>query len=306
MQHLFRIVLVVWLLVPGVSLALSKNGFDVSNASVPAAQILPGGPPKDGIPSIDNPHFVDAESADDLSGDDRVIGVVHGDDARAYPIAIMNWHEIVNDEIGGESIVVSYCPLCGTGMVFEAPEGRSFGVSGLLYNSDVLMYDRQTESLWSQIKMEAVSGPAVGERLKLLPARHTIWADWRERHPDTQVLARPGGYRRDYDRDPYEGYRDSAKLYFPVDSRDRRYHPKEKVIGVSLDEGAAVWPFSELARAGDVVEDTIAGREVTVRFDSSARTATVFDEAGNEIPSTIAYWFAWMSFYPESKVFTAP
>ena len=134
------------------------NGFDVGNASIPVDEILPGGPPRDGIPAIDNPVFMDAQKATFLSEDDRVIGIARHGITRAYPIAILNWHEIVNDRIGQESIVVTYCPLCGTGMVFAAGSALSFGVSGLLYNSDVLMYDRQTDSLWSQLKMEAVSG----------------------------------------------------------------------------------------------------------------------------------------------------
>ena len=150
--------------------ASSKNGFDVGNSSIPVAEILSGGPPRDGIPSIDDPHFITSDRADFLDPEDRVIGVSRNGEARAYPIAIMNWHEIVNDRIGDESIVVTYCPLCGTGMVFLAPPGLEFGVSGLLYNSDVLLYDRQSESLWSQIMMQAVSGERLGEKLNLLPA----------------------------------------------------------------------------------------------------------------------------------------
>jgi hypothetical protein len=235
-----------------------------------------------------------------------VIGIARNGEARAYPIAIMNWHEIVNDEIGDESIVVTYCPLCGTGMIFLAPPGLDYGVSGLLYNSDVLLYDRQSESLWSQIKMQAVSGKRLGENLQLLPASHTSWAEWRARHPHTQVLSERTGARRDYDRNPYEGYSTSRKLFFPVSSRDKRYHPKEQVIAVKIGEQAWVWPFAELARSSGVVEDEVAGQKVVVRYNGEARSGGVFLEDGKEIPSTIAYWFAWISFYPASDVYRAP
>ena len=152
--------------------ALQMNGFDLTGASVPIDEIHHGGPPRDGIPSIDQPRFVSAVEADFLKPDDRVLGFHRPGIARAYPISILNWHEVVNDRVGGEPIAVTFCPLCGTGMVFSTRvDGRdlTLGVSGLLYNSDVLLYDRQTESLWSQIMSEAVSGPMKGSRLAFNP-----------------------------------------------------------------------------------------------------------------------------------------
>jgi len=282
------------------------NGFDVGNASIPVAEILPGGPPRDGIPAIDNPVFMDAQKATFLSDDDRVIGITRHGITRAYPIAILNWHEIVNDRIGQESIVVTYCPLCGTGMVFAAGSALSFGVSGLLYNSDVLMYDRQTDSLWSQLKMEAVSGKRLGQELELLPASHTTWGDWLKRHPTTRVLSNQTGFDRDYDRNPYAQYSQSSRLFFPISSSDVRYHPKEQVIGISIGDKSWAWPFVELSQSPGVVSDEIAGQKVEVHYNSAARTGSVFTDDGEEIPSTIAYWFAWISFYPESRVYKVP
>jgi|FLOH01.1.fsa_nt_gi hypothetical protein len=152
-------------------------GFDFSMHSIPVADIYDGGPGKDGIPAILNPKFISAQEADKtfFKNNDRVLGYVHNGQARAYPIKILNWHEIVNDS----GAVVTYCPLCGTGMVFGTEvKGRklTFGVSGLLYQSDMLLYDHQTESLWSQIKSEAVTGKLMGSRLKLLSSTHTNWA----------------------------------------------------------------------------------------------------------------------------------
>jgi len=280
-----------------------KNGFDLSNASIPVGEVLSGGPPRDGIPAIDKPRFIAAHRADFLSDESRVIGVSLGDEARAYPIAILNWHEIVNDHINGESIVVTFCPLCGTGMVFETSPYTDFGVSGLLYNSDVLLYDRQTESLWSQLKMQAVSGKRLGEKLTLLAASHTSWADWRARYPHTRVLSTETGHRRDYQRDPYQDYAKQRRTYFPVANQNSRYHPKEMVIGVVQGDSVKVWPFAELAKTGRVIVDTLGPEAVTVIFNAQARTGRVVDASGEEIPSTIGFWFAWMAFYPQSEVY---
>ena len=144
----------------GLFTFIALCGFDTSRHSIPVDDIYDGGPGKDGIPAILHPKFISAEEADQtfLKKSDRILGIVQNGQAKAYPIKILNWHEIVNDRIGGASIVVTYCPLCGTGMVFDTKvNGRelTFGVSGLLYQSDMLLYDHQTESLWSQIKSEA-------------------------------------------------------------------------------------------------------------------------------------------------------
>lgn len=288
--------------------AASLNGFDLDNASIPADEIHHGGPPKDGIPAIDDPRFVEADAAGFLAPDDRVMGMRHNGVAKAYPIKILNYHEVVNDEFNGEGVVVSFCPLCGTGMAFSAGidgQPTDFGVSGLLYNSDVLLYDRRTESLWSQIMAEAVSGPMTGTSLEHLPASYTTWRDWRSRHPDTLVLSTDTGYNRDYNRTPYAGYEDSEQVWFPVANRDGRYHSKELVIGLELDDEVKAYPFTELSRHDTPFQDEVSGRRISVHFDASNRTGRVLDESGNEIPTVIAYWFAWTAFHPDTEVFEA-
>ena len=285
-----------------------KNGFDLANATVPPEEIHQGGPPRDGIPAIDDPRFIAADEARWLAPEDRVLAVVRRGEAKAYPIRILNWHEVVNDRIAERPIVVTYCPLCGSGMVFntgEAGSGLTFGVSGLLYNSDLLLYDRQTESLWSQIQGKAIAGPRKGERLAMMPATHTTWSDWRQRHPDTRVLSRDTGYRRHYSRSPYAGYADSRSLYFPVSNRDRRYHPKEQIIGLEIDGRAKAYPFVDLARAeGQRIEDRFAGRELTIRFDAEDRTGRILDAGGDVIPTSTMYWFAWAAFHPDTAVYS--
>jgi len=289
--------------------ALAKNGFDLSNASIPADQILQGGPPKDGIPAIDEPKFVAANEAGFLVDNARVLGVERNGIAKAYPIAILNWHEIVNDRFADEPVVVSFCPLCGTGMAFKAQAesgARSFGVSGLLFNSDVLLYDRETESLWSQIAKRAVSGPLVGEELDMVVMSHTTWRDWRERHPDTVVLSDDTGYRRNYSRNPYQGYERSETLYFPVAAFGDDYHPKELVLGLELDGEFRGYPFSELGKLAGPATDTLGDKQLTVEFDAENQTGRVLDDQGRELPTVIAFWFAWSAFHPDAGVFQAP
>ena len=300
---------VMTLAVSASAWAIERNGFRLDGAAVPVDEILPGGPPRDGIPAVDRPRFVPAARARHLKPEDRVLGVVRGKLARAYPIAILNWHEVVNDRFGDEAVVVTFCPLCGTGMAFAARVGGQdlvFGVSGLLYNSDVLLYDRQTESLWSQIMAQAVTGPMRGQRLTFLPTSHTTWGEWRTRHPKAEVLSPETGYGRDYARDPYAGYRESPQLMFPVATQDKRLHPKEQVIGLSLDGEHKAYPFSDLARAGRrVIEDRVGSQSIRIEFDAQARTGRVLDAEGRELPSVIAFWFAWLAFHPDTALFKA-
>ena len=281
-----------------------RNGFRLEPAAVPADEILHGGPPRDGIPALTKPERVPA-SESPWHDDEIVIGVVRGGEARAYPVAILTWHELVNDTLGHEPILVSYCPLCGSALVFDRRVGgrtRTFGVSGLLYRSDLLLYDRETESLWSQIESAAVTGPALGVRLGVLRSSLVPWGVWKREHPDTTVLSLDTGHHRDYGASPYGDYARSERLIFPS-PLDRRYHPKMPTLGVRLPGGAArAYPAIELVRAGGLVEDELEGRAVEVRYDPDAQ---VFDvDAPDELEVIEAYWFAWAAFHPDGTVFT--
>ena len=307
--YLLAIVFVAYHFGPALLYAGPGNGFDLDGALVPQADIHPGGPPRDGIPAIDRPRFVDAGQADFLAPGDRVLGIDRHGIRRAYPVRILNYHEIVNDRFGDEAVVVTYCPLCGTGMAFLARvqgRPRSFGVSGLLYKSDMLLYDRETQSLWSQLRRQAISGPSRGARLQQIVLDHTSWADWSRRFPDTQVLSTHTGYRRDYSVSPYPGYARSEALYFPVGAIDRRYHPKERVVGVTLNGVHKAYPFAELSRMRAPLRDQVAGRDIRVVFDAQHRTGRVLGQDGEVLPSTIAYWFAWTAFHPDTLVWRAP
>ena len=286
----------------------SSGEFDLSKHSVPLDQIVSGGPGKDGIPAILKPVFVPARETGFLKDEDRILGLSQSDEAKAYPIKILNWHEIVNDTIGGKPVVVTYCPLCGTGIGFDAAvQGRphTFGVSGLLYQSDLLMYDHQTQSLWSQISMEAVAGPLTGSKLRHIFLEHTTWGEWRVAHPATLALSMKTGYFRDYDRDPYLGYTQSEALAFDTRHFDPRYHPKEWVLGIEVKGAFKAYPFAELKKMKGPLTDQINGQKVRILFNTRALSASVTDADGQPMPSVMAFWFAWYAFHPETQVFQA-
>ncbi len=288
----------------------NANGFDLSNAILPVEQILHGGPPRDGIPALSAPRLVAATEADYLRPEDRIIGIVLNGKARAYPVPILNWHEIVNDEIDGRRFAITYCPLCGTAVAFAAEidgEATDFGVSGLLYNSDVLLYDRASESLWSQILGKAIAGPRVGKSLQTLPISHTTWRDWRARHPGSLVLSEDTGHFRDYRRDPYAGYEKSRATYFEVNNEaPDYYHPKEIVLGLEVDGVYKAYPFIELDRQGkSSFSDTLNGRQFHFDWDSANRSVEVSDGDGNPVAGIQGFWFAWFAFHPGTLVYRA-
>ena len=298
--YLFILPAGIYLLIPGV-FSDQYNNFNIGqNALIPHTEIHHGGPARDGIPSIDHPVFITALAADYLLNHDRVIGLITKDGAKAYPVRILNWHEIVNDV----DVVISYCPLCGTGMAFKSPVA-DFGVSGLLYNSDMLLYDRETESLWSQILGKAISGKRKGELLEMLVVENTSWQNWLFKHPNTLVLSNRTGFSRDYSRSPYGSYELNKSLYFPVSHQSRRYHPKEKVIGIELNGLFKAYPFIEMDKSKDnVIQDKLGGQIIEIHFNRQHRSGSVRLNSGKTLPSLTGYWFAWYAFHPETEVYT--
>jgi Protein of unknown function (DUF3179) len=307
-----RVIVALLILFPVTPLAgekLVSNGFRLDNAIIAADEIFAGGPPKDGIPALTDPSRVSAQQANQLRANDRVLGIRLNEQARAYPIRILNWHEVINDQLGGQPVLITWCPLCGSGMVFNpgvANQRHIFGVSGLLYNSDVLLYDRATQSLWSQLLGKAISGSRVGERLQQIPAVHTTWQDWRTQHPDTTVLSFNTGHNRDYDRDPYQDYSSSNTLYFPVAAQDQRYHPKSIVAGLTIDGVSKVWPLDELAEQPSPLPDRLQQQALLVHHNQQTRSVRITNLAGEDLPVIMAYWFAWFAFYPDAEIYQSP
>ncbi len=252
------------------------------------------GAAKDAIPAVTEPTFDTDEVY--VTDDDLVIGVALNGDARAYPVKVLTRHEIVNDVVGGEPVAVTYCPLCGTGIVFDRTvDGDTlvFKVSGLLWNSDLVMYDTATESYWSQVEGLAIDGPFHGAVLDVVNARTITWRGWTDIHPDTKLLDRPfppcppgedcpsGGINYDYDPYGANGYYDDPSIWFPVEHEDGqgRLHPKAMVAGVRLGGEARAYAFSLLER-DRVINDVLGGVPLVVTFHDGS--AQVFESGGAE------------------------
>ena len=283
------------------------NGFDLSNSSIPKKLIHSGGPGKDGIPSINKPRFVNNAHADFLKSDDRILGVTIDGIAKAYPVKILDRHEIVNDHFGDRKIVITYCPLCGSGIAFDADISgpKTFGVSGLLYNSDVLLFDRQTESLWSQIAMKAISGPMQDTALSPIPTRLTTWEKWRNEFPNSLVLSNKQGIYRpiSYEREVYPGYETSKRIWFPIENKSDVLEPKARVIGLIIGDSSKAYPYETLKASNGEVQDTLAGKAINIKFDAHSNTATIYDDSGAELPGFSMYWFAWYAFNPKTEIY---
>jgi hypothetical protein len=224
---------------------------DFSKHSVELDDILSGGPPKDGIPSIDKPTFVAVGEASNLVPQEPVIGLTIEGDARAYPLRVLTWHEIVNDVVGGVPVAVTYCPLCNSAIVFDRRvdgEATEFGTTGKLRNSDLVMYDRATESWWQQFLGEAIVGERTGTRLAMIPARLESWEKFRARHPDGRVLVPSNPGLRSYGMNPYVGYDSRNRPYFPVDNLSDDIPPLSRVVRVE-DQA---WPLENLRAKGRI------------------------------------------------------
>ena len=224
---------------------------DFAKTSIDLAEIRSGGPPKDGIPSIDHPKFVPISESTNLSPTEPVIGLAIEGDARAYPLRILTWHEIVNDVVGGLPVAVTYCPLCNSAVVFDrrvGGEATEFGTTGKLRNSDMVMYDRASESWWQQFLGEAIVGQRTGTRLKTIPARLESWARFKERHPGGRVLVPNNPNARAYGANPYVGYDGSAVPFLYDGDYPEGIAPLARVVAIGKD----AWALDLLRRKGRI------------------------------------------------------
>jgi hypothetical protein len=269
---------------------------DFSKHSVPYREILSGGPPKDGIPAIDNPSFVAVAEADEwLSPVEPVVLVEINDDARAYPLQILTWHEIVNDTVGATPVAVTFCPLCNTAIVFERTvdaEVLDFGTTGRLRFSNLIMYDRQTETWWQQGTGEAIAGALTGTQLTFYPAALIAWSDFKATHPDGQVLSRETGYKRSYGQNPYTGYDDvnNSPFLYRGPETPGTLPAVARVLTVDLEQEAVAYLYTVLEEQR-VVNDTVAGTEVVVFWQPGAASAldTAAIADGRDVGAASAY-----------------
>lgn len=320
---------------------ISSNDDAGTKAIVPLDQIVSGGPPRDGIPSIDSPKFVSAEDAG-LQDSDLVLGLNINGDIRAYPLNILVWHEIVNDEVGGTPVAVTYCPLCFTNQVFNRTidnQTVEFGTSGKLYNSNLVMYDRTSESLWSQALSQAIVGEHAGKKLERIPFDVAFWREWKALYPESKVLSQDTGFGRPYDVDPYGNYYTDPNILFPVSHRDDRLGPKEIVVGLENEGSYRAYPIQQI-EDNHIINDEIGDRKIVLMsfypfmvrpYDRSVdglvldfqynggkvidtQTSSIWNFEGEAIegemkgkqlvrlPFDEGFWFEWVAFHPETSL----
>lgn len=308
--------------------------------SIPSDEVFSGGPGKDGIPSVDSPNFISPAEVNFLNNEDLVVGIVVNDEARAYPHEILDWHEIVNDDIGDVSVALTYCPLTGTAIGWNRNVNgmqTTFGVSGKLYNTNLIPYDRQTDSYWSQISMSCVNGELINTVIETYPVIETTWGTWKAMYPNTKVMNTDTGFNRNYGQYPYGDYRTNHNnIIFPVNPKDDRLPAKERVLGVLENGSNKAFSINEF-ETPKVIEENIGGRELVIIGSKTDNFIVAFynnglnnlsinfdnfpviaiDEAGNQLDISgkivagplanstlesptafIGYWFSFGAFYP--------
>jgi hypothetical protein len=249
---------------------------------VDEGEIVSGGVPKDAIPAIDDPVFAPAGEVSTLEDREPVLSVEHEGEAKAYPLRILIWHEIVNDTIGGDPVAVTYCPLCNSALTFlRRVDGRTldFGTSGKLYRSNLVMYDRQTDSYWTQLSGQAVTGELAGTVLERIPSSILSWGEWSATHPDGSVLTTDTGHERDYGQNPYVGYDTADRPFLYQGEPDGRLPAGTHVLGLAIASDVVAVPYpvlEERAVAGAAASTTDVGGEPVAVF-WSAGTASALD-----------------------------
>lgn len=250
---------------------------NIEKRSIDLDELISGGPPKDGIPALNSPKLISINEAKIwLKFNEPVIALKIGDEARAYPLQILIWHEIVNDELGGESVIVTFCPLCYTAIAFDRKlDGKtySFGVSGMLRHSDMIMFDRETESWWQQFSGEALVGDLAGKMLKQFPSQIVSFEQFSNAFPNGKVLSRETGYDRQYGKNPYVGYDDINKRPFLFRGEaDKRLRPMEKIIAIEIDSKPKAYPYS-ITREKYVLTDRIGSTDIVIFHSDGASSA---------------------------------
>ena len=311
---------------------------------IPPSEVFDGGVGKDGIPSVDSPRFNEPGSQN-LGDSELVVGILEDGVAKAYPHEILDWHEIVNDNVGESMFAITYCPLTGTAVGWDRQIGErttTFGVSGKLYNTNLMPYDRETDSYWSQLRLDCVNGELIGTKINTIPIVETSWETWRASYPNTLLMNRNTGINRNYDVYPYDDYiTNNDRIFFPVNNEDNRLPAKERVLTVITNEASRAYSIN-LFDEFQVFEDQVGTRNLMVAGSKSQNLMVAYDASGltgftpvaNALPviaeddaghqitltgeivsgprqgqklepveSIIGYFFAMAAFYPELDIY---
>ena len=315
---------------------------------IPIIEIKDGGPGKDGIPSVDRPEFIDAIDVETsfLNDDDLVVGILKGDKAKAYPHVILDWHEVVNDEINNDFVTISYCPLTGTAFGWESTTDETkttFGVSGLLYNTNLILYDRNTDSNWSQLRLECVNGKLINDKPSIVSVVETNWGTWKKLYPNTKVLSTDTGFNRTYGNYPYGDYKTNHGFFlFSATPSNSALPNKERIYAIIDGDKSKVYQFSKF-KNGNAVKETFNGKNylivgneniinafeltdehASLEFeyifanseaffkDNEGNTWSIFGKAidgsrkGQSLQtphSVVSFWFAIAAFYPDPEIY---
>lgn len=312
---------------------------------IPPSQVFDGGPGKDGIPSVDAPEFNDSDDPEFLSPGALVVGIVDNGVAKAYPHIILDWHEIVNDNIGDNNFAITYCPLTGTAVGWDRQVGNrttTFGVSGKLYNTNLMPFDRETDSYWSQLRLDCVNGALAGEKINTVPIVETTWDTWRLSYPNSLLMNTNTGFSRNYGQYPYGDYKTNHNnIIFPVDNLDNRLPAKERALTVITEDASKVYSIEAFDQL-KVIEDQVGGENIVVIGSKSQNFMVAYktgdlsgfqpvigelpiiaqDATGQKISLTgeivtgprqgqqletietiIGYYFAMAAFYPELEIY---
>ncbi len=259
---------------------------------VPVDEVFDGGPGKDGIPALEDPEMVSASEGSYLSESELVVGFKSGSDVRAYPHVILDWHEIINDTYPDQKLAITYCPLTGSATAWDATingQPTTFGVSGLLYQTNLMPYDRLTNSTWSQMRLDCVNGELIGVEAQTYQVVETTWSTWKEMYPETKVNSMNTGFSRDYQRYPYvsgnQDYRTSNSFFlFPFSPNDNRLPAKDRVLGVIIGEEVKVYPIANLEDRVTVIEDSFMGTFLVIVGDRTKNFIVAFESNTGEGP----------------------
>lgn len=307
MKNNFLLIGVLLLLISACSNNIKSDYKSVDKSTqslVPLDEIISGGPPKDGIPAIDSPEFVTIKNiSEKLNDDSRGVLVNVENEYRFYPFVILVWHEIVNDEINGIPLVITYCPLCQSSVVFERTiDGivYDFGTSGKLYESNLVMYDRQTNSYWSQVLGKAITGEMIGTELTKYSASITTLGDVKN-ISGLKILSVDTGYVREYGLDPYTNYYDSDEILFPVSHKDNRLPAKTMIYGINIEDKFKAYDYTNLLNVKKL-NDTLNGHELEISVDMHNQIIIYDKTSSKKIIGFIAYWFSWITHNPDADL----
>lgn len=292
------------LLLPVVSWSVEINGFDTSSKIMNENTVVRVGPVNSPTAAIDQ---VKTESVSNTnwSDGDYVMGLALNGEARAYPLSVMLWHQIINDELGGVPVLVTFCQICGTGLIYDRvinDKPHTFGMSGLIYHADILLYDKESQSLWSRFLDESVAGPSEGQPIFDLPFLTMTLGEWKQRYPQSSIISRDTGFDINYSMTP-AGTSSAGDKVFAALPTELRYHPNMPVVGVNRNGKTKAYPAGEVLVDGGQISDRFEGADISIQYTAKSQSFTLDISPQSDIKQTT--WSAWNSQHPKTAIYVS-